>query len=217
MRDVGAGAEKMRVFSVVVVLGLGGGLTAFLFHDQEAVAVIVQGPVQASVADALAFEAIVRIPEGQRLPVAGATVVIEDVTRGAPVILDEATCWDACIEVRHNAQQEPVVASIRLVDASTQPSTGELEIRSEGYGASSTTGYGAEVEPQRSRSARDLVDANGVAGSGLGYAGSAQLRFAFDIPAGALEAGTYQLTFLVQTGSREMGSVSSPRAPLILT
>lgn len=210
--------ERTRLVSVFLVLLLAAGLTAFLFHDAEAVRVSLEAPGHAPPASVIEVASTVRVPAEQRLPVAGVTFVVESLAASQPALVDAATCWgDACTGgLRHVGGGPEVVGSIALTAASAPPSVGELRIRSEGYGTSQASGYGAEIEPRRTRSATDIEDEEGRSGHGLGYGGDEPVELRYAVTLAGLPAGAYQLTFLVETGSREMGQVSSPRSLLLV-
>lgn len=208
----------MRIFSVAAVLVVVAGLLALLFHDVDSVRVRVETASESQAGADPLVDAIITIPPGQRLPLAGTTLSVEETGAQTPRLLDAATCWGdgACQgNLLHNGRR-PVVKSIELIERTEEASVGELWVRVEGFGESATMGYGAEVEPQRRLVASDIVDAEGREGFGVGYGGAdaVSLRYRVTLDGGALAAGSYQLTFLVETGSRAMGPISSPAAPL---
>lgn len=213
--------EKTRVYSLLGVLALAGTLTALLFQDIDAVRLEIEVPAAVQDAGQVPVRALVHVPAGQRLPVAGATLVVEDVSRGSPFLLDAATCWgDArCTDdLRHAGRRTPIVSELGLAERDAEPSEGPLWVRVEGYGQAPTTGYGAEVEPRRRLTASDIEGEGGRTGYGLGYGGerAALLVYTGIVDTTALEPGRYHVTFLVETGSVAMGPVSSPSTPIMV-
>lgn len=205
--------ERARFYSVFGVFVVAGGLLIFLFQDSEAVTIALEGPegVENGVGT---FVATITIPAGQRLPVAGQTVVIENARSQPPDLLESATCWGdvSCEGGLRYFRNGFLVRDIVRLD-SESPSMGPLQVRVEGYGRSSTTGYGQEVRADRSLVADDLVDPEAGAAYGPGYGADrpVTLRYAVSVDASQLEGREFDITFLVETGSRAMGQVSGPR------
>lgn len=200
-----------------------GGLFAFLFHDAGAVAIATHGPSTVAVGDVATFNVTVQVPPGQRLPVAGTTVVLERVDRAAsPTFLASVTCpTDASCDasqLRAFGAAGDALRGVTRLDA-TAPTPGRLTVRVQGWGHSDATGYGQEVETVRRLSATDLVDPTLGAGFGLGYGDEKSpttLSFSVQLATAGLAPGAYHLTFLVESGSRVMGEVSGPSTPLTI-
>jgi hypothetical protein len=209
-------AEKTRVFSIIAVVGLAGGLFAFLFHDTPTVDIQLLGPSAGFEGETLLLRAEVGIPTDQRLPLAAVSFVVQNASTSPSGILDVATCWvnTACgADVLHSGPRFYEGLQIEPDDAPVSTSTGPLSVWVKGYGHSSSTGYGTEVEPQRRLVATDVIDETGRQAYGAGYEGQT-LRFSVLVPASELGPGEYHLAFLVDTGSRDMGSISGPTFPL---
>lgn len=203
--------ERARFFSVVGAFALSAVLLAFLFHTPASVTVDVEAPAKLTALTPLAIH--VTVPAGQWLPVAGQTAVLES-AGVQPTLIERASCWsDASCDggLVHATRPVGALTSIVRGDDGAVPSEGKLWVRSEGYGRSDATGYGQEIEPERSLYASDLADEEGV-GNGYGHAEQdTTLEYLVHVDAAKLPVGTYQFTFLVETGSAEMGPISSPR------
>lgn len=205
-------SEKTRVFSIVIVIGLAGGLFAFLFHDTPTVDIRLEGPSAVYSTAPVAFSAQIEVPPGQRLPLAAVALVIQDPSTTPPRVLDVVTCWtsDPCGEtVVHAGPNMYEGITIQPAGQASTLSSGPLSVWVRGYGHSPATGYGTEVEPERRLVARDSVDPSGLEGHGMGYEGQT-LQFNVTLAPGQLGPGEYRLAFIADTGSRDMGTISGP-------
>lgn len=209
-------SEGARIFSVVGVVLLSGGLLVVLFHDVDTVVVSIEGPRQLA-AEAVTFDLSVLVPAGQLLPVAGQTLVLEDAASAPPLLVESATCWgdEGCAGgLRYTGRNAGAIRDVARGDDGAQPQPGLLWVRVQGYGHSEGSGYGQEVESDRKLVANDLIDDEGRRGHGDGYGdpeNSVTLRYALTFDPATLRPGEYHLTFLVETGSAQMGAISSPR------
>jgi len=217
-----AWARHARLFSVAGVVLVAGGLFAFLFHDAGSVVIATHGPSAVVAGDVATFNVTVQVPPGQRLPVAGTTLVLERADASPPTFLASVTCpTDASCDASQLRAFGPDAAAVHgltRLDA-TAPTTGRLTVRVQGWGHSDATGYGQEVEAVRRLSATDLVDPALGAGYGLGYGDEKSpttVSYSFALDTSGLAPGAYRLTFLVESGSRVMGEVSGPSTPLTI-
>lgn len=212
-----------RVLSFALVLILSSALTLLLFRDARAVEISLAAPETASAGETLWIHANVTIPPGQRLPLRGTQAVLETIEGREKVLLAQATCSrvEGCVtdSLLRGGPDHRAIVEIAFLSPDVAPTFGPLRIEHRGYGYSALEGHGYEVDPVRRSSATDIHENGSRPGYGWGYGQDDEavtLRFAVAIDGAAVPPGAYWVTFLLDTGSAVLGTVSSPAEPIAL-
>lgn len=215
--------RRPRVLAFASVLLLTSGMVAVLIQEARAVDIVVAPPGR--VGGVTDVEVEVRVPAGQRVPILATEGILERTQGDAkvdPALVARARCQGAgscdAGQLARSGSSSTAILGISFVNAyagQVQPGNvisqgyfgyGALEVTVPGYGFSGAAGYGYLVGPGAAYGADQL-------GYGYGYGYGAEvliLLYRVTIDAQVLGDGHHWLTFLVDSGSALIGTLSSP-------
>lgn len=208
--------RHLRLFSFFGVLLVTSTAVLFLFQEARAVEIQVTVPsgLTTTTADA-AFTVAIQVPDHQLLPIQSLRAVVEQTataSKTSPTLVASGACTGAagCSHPTTAGSHPGAVKAIQGALGNPAQSFGYLAIEKPGNAYDSSYGYG-KVGATTNVIATDQQAAGYGYGYGYGYGGATggTLTYTISLDPSALGAGHFWLTFLVETGSTTIGTVSS--------